>query len=59
MTKYRFYINTWSKAEGHCERRIVARGTTMETALEIVTRTLEARTPGIIVAPKAFELVTV
>jgi len=59
MTKYRFYLHTWSPAKGHQDRRIIARGATMETALKIVTSTLEARETGVIVNPQAFELVTV
>lgn len=55
MNRYRFHMHTWSPADGHRDRRIVMRGETMEGALAMTLRTLEAREPGVIVNAKAYE----
>jgi hypothetical protein len=57
MIKFRFYIHTWSPINGHKDRRVTARGTTMAAALEFTVRTLEAREPGVIVNAKRYEQV--
>lgn len=58
MNQYRFHLHTWSPLKGHADRRIKARGTDMPTALGILTSTLAAREPGVIISARAYETLT-
>jgi hypothetical protein len=55
MCKFRFFVHTWSPITGHADRRIVIRGESMESALAMMTRKIEAEQPGVIVNPKTYE----
>lgn len=59
MEKFRFFVHTWSPSKGHQDRKIVIRGESMELALRMMTKVLEAREPGVIVNPKSYQKVTV
>lgn len=57
MLKFLFDVHTWSPQCGHTDRRIRIRGESMEAALMMMIRRIEAEQPGAIVNPLTYSQV--